>query len=76
VTAAFRTSCEVFVDVRGEEATTGRTWPCVSGFLTFVAFREGKPAALPALRIDSREEEAMQQAATRRRRDRLLRRHK
>lgn len=76
ITAAFRTSCEVFVDVRGEEATTGRTWPCVSGFVTFVAFRNGKPAALPALRIDSPEERTMQQSAARRRGDRLARRHK
>jgi len=76
VTAAFRTSCEVFVEVLGEEATTGETWPCVSGFLTFVAFREGKPASLPALRISTPEEEAMQQAATRRRSQRLARRQK
>lgn len=76
ITAAFRTSCEVFVEVRGEEATTGRTWPCVSGFLTFVAFRDGKPATLPELLITEPAEQVLHAAAHERRRARLARRHK
>jgi acyl-CoA hydrolase len=37
ITAAFRTSVEVKVQVEGEAATTGERWPCVSAFVTFVA---------------------------------------
>ncbi|MBK6515146.1 MAG: acyl-CoA thioesterase [Polyangiaceae bacterium] len=74
VTAAFRTSCEIFVDVRGEDPSTGVTWPCVSGFVTFVAFREGKPAKLPELLITDPGERALHEAANARRTERLSRR--
>lgn len=74
VTAAFRTSCEVFVDVRGEDAVTGATWPCVSGFLTFVAFRDGKPASVPELLVETEAEEVMRRAAIERRAHRLAKR--
>lgn len=74
VTAAFRTSIEVFVDVHGEDASTGRTWPCVSAFMTFVAVRAGKPALVPPLVVETPEDQARVDAATQRRRDRLGRR--
>ena len=74
VTASFRTSCEVFVDVRGEDAVTGETWPCVSGFLTFVAFREGRPVSVPELVVETPEEERMRDAAIERRSGRLAKR--
>jgi acyl-CoA hydrolase len=74
VTATFRTSMEIAVDVRGEDATTGRTWPCVSGFLTFVAFKDGKPAPVPPLLVETAEERAELEAAITRRKQRLERR--
>src|SRR5439155_4566230 len=37
MTAAFNTSVEILVRVEGEEATTGKSWPCVTSLLTFVA---------------------------------------
>lgn len=74
VTAAFRTSCEVFVDVRGEEATTGETWPCVSGFLTFVSFKDGRPSPVPELVAETPEEYALREAAIQRRSSRLAKR--
>jgi acyl-CoA hydrolase len=74
ITATFRTSLEIFVEVRGEDATTGRTWPCVSGFLTFVGFRDGKPAQVPPLLVRTEVQEAEVEAARRRRDARLSRR--
>lgn len=76
VTAAFRTSCEVFVDVRGEDPSTGSTWPCVSGFMTFVAFRDGKPMKLPELLVTEPDELSLHEAAHARRAARLARRQK
>ena len=50
VTATFRTSLEVEVIVNGDEATSGRTWPCVRALLTFVALGDdGKPTPVPPL---------------------------
>src|SRR3954467_6458408 len=40
VTATFRTSMEIEIIVEGEDATTGRRWPCVTARLTFVAIDE------------------------------------
>lgn len=74
VTATFRTSLEIGVDVRGEDATTGRTWPCVSGYLTFVGVREGMPAAVPQLLVEDPKQEAGVAAARLRRQQRLSRR--
>ena len=37
VTAVFRTSMEIEIIVEGEDATTGRRWPCVDARVTFVA---------------------------------------
>lgn len=75
VTAAFRTSLEIFVEVRGEDATTGHTWPCVSGFLTFVSQKDGKPNPVPQLVTETAEEKADVEAANERRRQRLARRN-
>lgn len=75
VTAAFRTSLEIFVDVRGEDSVSGRTWPCVSGYVTFVAIKGNAPAAVvPPLLVETDAERADHGAATERRRLRLARR--
>src|SRR4051812_21794295 len=50
VTAAFRTSVEILVEVFGERATTGERWPCVTAFVTCVAVDdEGCPTPVPPL---------------------------
>ncbi len=74
VTATFRTSLEVFVDVRGERPSTRETWPCVSGYLTFVGLRDGSPAAVPQLLVETSAEAAAVAAARARREARLARR--
>jgi acyl-CoA hydrolase len=75
VTAAFRSSLEILVEVHGEDAPTGRTWPCVSAFFTFVSVdREGRPAPVPPLAVASDEEQRLQEAAHERRQHRLLKR--
>jgi acyl-CoA hydrolase len=74
VTATFRSSMEIAVDVRGEDAMTGETWPCVSGFLTFVGFRDGKPAPVPQLLVETEEEQKAVARALKRREERLARR--
>lgn len=74
VTAAFRTSLEIFVDVSGEDAMTGRTWPCVSGYLTFVALKDGKPAPVPPLIAETAADQAHVDAGNVRRQQRLARR--
>lgn len=61
VTATFRTSMEIEVVVEGEDATTGRRWPCVAARLTFVAIdQDRKPTAIPPLALDSEEVRASQ----------------
>src|SRR5580693_10505189 len=46
VTATFRTSMEIAIDVTGEDSRTGRRWPCVRALTVFVALDDdGKPAA-------------------------------
>jgi acyl-CoA hydrolase len=74
VTATFRTSIEIFVEVRGEDATTGRTWPCVSGFLTFVGVADGRPCTVPQLEVVSEEEARGVESARSRREARLAKR--
>ena len=72
VTATFRTSMEVEVDVEGEDSRTGKRWPCVSALLTFVALGDdGKPTPVPALEMDSDAVRASQQAGEARRAARL-----
>lgn len=77
VTAAFRTSVEIEVDVRGEDAMTGRTWPCVSAFLTFVGVgADLKPTQVPPLEIVTDDEKARAAEAADRRAQRLARRRR
>jgi acyl-CoA hydrolase len=75
VTAAFRTSLEVEVFVHGEEPATGRTWPCVRAFLTFVAIdASGSPQRVPPLLVETDAERALAADAASRRAERLSRR--
>ena len=78
VTAAFRTSLEIQVDVVGEDAQSGRRWPCASAFVTFVAIEnvggQRKPALVPQLQMDTDEERELHAEATERRAQRLSRR--
>jgi acyl-CoA hydrolase len=77
ITAAFRTSVEVRVEVDGEDATTGERWPCVSALATFVAVdAELRPAAVPPLLLASDEDRTLAEAAAARRAARLNRRHR
>jgi acyl-CoA hydrolase len=77
ITAAFRTSVEVEVDVRGEDCLTGRTWPCVSAFLTFVGVDSDlKPTLVPPIEISTVDERARAIDAAERRAQRLARRPK
>jgi acyl-CoA hydrolase len=78
VTAAFRTSVEILVDVRGEDAQSGRRWPCACAFVTFVAIEnvggQRKPALVPPLVAETDEERRLCAEATERRTQRLSRR--
>ena len=72
VTATFRTSMEIEIVVEGEDATTGRRWPCVTARVTFVAIdAERKPTPIPSLALDSEAVKASQAAGEARRGDRL-----
>jgi len=72
VTGAFRTSMEIEVVVEGEDARTGRRWPCVSAFLTYVAIDDaGKPTPVPPLLLDTEDARTSQAAAAERRSVRL-----
>jgi acyl-CoA hydrolase len=72
MTAAFRTSVEILVEVEGEEATTGLRWPCVSAFVSFVAVDENRvPARVPPLELVTEAERALASAAQGRRERRL-----
>jgi acyl-CoA hydrolase len=73
VTATFRTSMEIEVDVQGEHSASGRRWPCVTARVTFVGIDEDrKPAPIPALLLDSDETRASQAAGEARRSARLM----
>jgi acyl-CoA hydrolase len=77
VTAAFRTSVEIFVQVDGEDAPTGERWPCVSAFVTFVAVgADLRPVAVPPLALLSDEDRRLAADASERRAHRLSRRHR
>ena len=72
ITATFRTSMEIEVVVEGEDATSGRRWPCVDAKLTFVAIdQDRKPTAVPPLDLDNDEVKASQAAGEARRGARL-----
>ena len=75
MTAAFRTSVEILVEVEGEEATTGVRWPCVSAFVSFVAMDDQRvPVPVPPLELVTEAERALAAAAVERREERLKRR--
>lgn len=77
LTAAFRTSMEVFVQVEGEDAVRGEVWPCVSAFVTFVAVDAAmRPVPVRPLVLTSSEELAAEAAAHARRTARLGKRKK
>lgn len=77
MTAAFRTSMEIFVDVEGEDAVRGEVWPCVSAFVTFVAVDAAmKPVPVRPLILTTDAERAAEAAAHARRAMRLDRRKK
>lgn len=72
VTATFRTSMEIEVVVEGENAATGKRWPCVDARLTFVAIdEERKPTPVPALALESDDVKDSQAAGEARRAARL-----
>lgn len=75
MSAAFRTSVEILVEVEGEEATTGVRWPCVSAFVSFVAMDQNRvPVPVPPLELVTDAERALAAAAQGRREQRLKRR--
>jgi acyl-CoA hydrolase len=77
VTATFRTSLELLVEVQGEDPRTGTRWPCVSAFVTCVALSDDyKPTPVRPLLISTDEERELHQNAHQRRQHRLARRKK
>lgn len=75
VTAAFRTSLEIEVLVKGEDATRGERWSCVSAFMTFVALDDARrPTTIPPLVTTTDDERLLAQEADERRLARLARR--
>lgn len=78
ITAAFRTSVEILVDVEGEDAPSGKRWPCARAFVTFVAMQEVdgvlKPALVPPLACETDEDRTLAADANERRSARLMRR--
>src|SRR5689334_790476 len=78
VTAAFRTSLEILVDVEGEDAQSGKRWPCAHAFVTFVSMQEVdgtlKPASVPPLACENEEDRRLAADANERRAQRLARR--
>jgi acyl-CoA hydrolase len=72
VTATFRTSLEIEINVQGEDSMTGRRWPCVTARLTFVCIDEARrPTEVAPLHLDSDEVRASQAAGEARRKSRL-----
>jgi len=72
VSATFRTSMEIEVDVQGEDARSGRTWPCVHARLTFVAIDGlGKAVPVPALLLETEDAKKSQAEGEERRKARL-----
>lgn len=74
ISAAFRSSVEILVQVHGEDPASGHTWPCVSAFLTFVALGpNGRPCSVPPLDLQTESERVLQAEAAERRATRLAR---
>jgi acyl-CoA hydrolase len=75
VTATFRTSMEIDVEVEGEDTLTGERWQTVTARVTFVALGEDrKPTPVPPLVLASEEDRRAQAAAEERRVARLAKR--
>lgn len=75
ITATFRSSMEIDVEVLGEDTLTGKQWPCVHCRVTFVAIGDDRqPTPAPPLLLDSEEVRASQAAGEARRAERLRRR--
>jgi acyl-CoA hydrolase len=75
ITATFRTSLEVEVQVFSEEALTGKRQMTSRAYLTFVTLdREGKRVEIPQLLVSTDEEKQLQAAAQVRRTEHLARR--
>jgi acyl-CoA hydrolase len=74
VTATFRTSVEVEVQVDGEDARTRERWPCVSAFVTFVAVDDDlRPTEVPQLALLTDEDRRLAEGGAERRAARLAR---
>ena len=66
---------EIGVVVEGEDSRTGRVWPCVSAWLTFVAIDDSRnPTRVPRLIVDSDAVRESQLDGERRRAARLAKR--
>lgn len=77
VTATFKTSLEVEVEVYSEETLTGRRCMTSVAFLTFVTIEHnGVRAAVPALELETAEDRERAAGAESRRQARLLARRK
>lgn len=75
ITATFRTSMEIDVNVVGEDTITGEQWPTVECRIVFVAMDdELRPTPVPPLTIETEADRAAQAAAEARRRARLAKR--
>ena len=75
VTATFRTSLEILVDVEGEDGVTGEHWPCVTAFVTYVAVDAAlRPTPVPPILLETERDRALAEAAAERRAVRLARR--
>jgi acyl-CoA hydrolase len=74
VTCVFNTSLEVQVEVFSEEIQTGEKRLTSKAYLTFVSLdKDGKPARVPPLLIETPEDEQRCHEAQTRRADRLKR---
>lgn len=67
-----RTSMEVKVIVRGEDLLTGAKWDTSNAYLTFVALdMNGRPRAVPPLKLETPEEATAFREGAHRRQERL-----
>jgi acyl-CoA hydrolase len=74
VTATFRTSLEVEVEVFSESITSGERKLTSRAFLTFVSLdAQGKPKAVPPLLLEGPDDEERRKQAEARRAERLAR---
>jgi acyl-CoA hydrolase len=77
VTATFRTSLEVEVEVFSEGVTSGERKLTSRAYLTFVSLDEnGRPKAVPPLLIETPDDEELSRQALARRNERLSRKKK